>query len=39
VSFLSSLVTSPGSVAQSGGELPECSDKFLVFFYPFSRLS
>jgi hypothetical protein len=31
VFFLSALVACPGSGAPSGGELPECSDKVLVF--------
>jgi hypothetical protein len=32
VSFLSALVACPGSGAPSGGELPEHSNKVVVFF-------
>jgi hypothetical protein len=39
VSFLSALVACPGSGALLGGELPECSDKVLVFFILISLFS
>jgi hypothetical protein len=39
VSFLSTLVACPGSGAPSGGELPEHSDKVLVFFILISLFS